>query len=174
MILFSPYAEQTKGELLVALRHVLPASGLVCELGSGSGQHVAYFATALPALRWQPSDRDPAVRMQDEFVFDQFPVPAAPELSVHGFQTLRPRDPTSYPIYTFRVIDARYRTAVLEVAVETSDYAKERGAPFVISLLDGTRYQALGTSAELPPYPELKSTVLELVTTTLAARAKAN
>ena len=31
--------------------------GTVLEIGSGTGQHVVYFASQLPQLQWQPSDR---------------------------------------------------------------------------------------------------------------------
>jgi len=58
--LASPSAQRNRGPILGVLRRVLPASGRVLEIASGSGEHAVYFARALPNLTWQPSDPDPA------------------------------------------------------------------------------------------------------------------
>ena len=54
---FAPACERNKDAILAVLREVLPAHGTVLEIGSGTGQHAAYFAQRLPQLVWQPSDR---------------------------------------------------------------------------------------------------------------------
>jgi SAM-dependent methyltransferase len=54
----APSAERNQRPILEVLARVLPPSGLVLEIGSGTGQHVAHFARALPGLTFQPSERD--------------------------------------------------------------------------------------------------------------------
>jgi SAM-dependent methyltransferase len=54
----APSAERNKQPILEVLARVLPPSGLVLEIGSGTGQHVAHFAEALPGLTFQPSELD--------------------------------------------------------------------------------------------------------------------
>ena len=54
----APSPERNKQPILAVLVRVLPPRGLVLEIGSGTGQHVAHFAKALPALTFQPSEMD--------------------------------------------------------------------------------------------------------------------
>ena len=62
MRLQAPAASRNREPILAVLRRVLPASGTVLEVASGSGEHVVFFAAALPSLTWQPSDPDPDAR----------------------------------------------------------------------------------------------------------------
>jgi SAM-dependent methyltransferase len=52
----SPSCERNKDFILPVLKEVLPDSGTVLEVGSGTGQHAVYFSARLPQLVWQPTD----------------------------------------------------------------------------------------------------------------------
>lgn len=56
----APATVRNREAIVEVLRDALPASGVVLEVASGSGEHGVYFAGALPNLDWQPSDPDPA------------------------------------------------------------------------------------------------------------------
>lgn len=58
----SESSERNKEPILDVLKAVLPKSGLVLEIASGTGQHAVHFAAALPDIVWQPSDIDPELR----------------------------------------------------------------------------------------------------------------
>ncbi|MEM5491805.1 DUF938 domain-containing protein [Hoeflea sp. AS16] len=60
--LSSPSALRNRGPIAELLRHVLPDSGTVLEIASGSGEHVIHFARLFPNLVWQPSDPSPEAR----------------------------------------------------------------------------------------------------------------
>lgn len=54
--LFAPATQRNRDPILAVLRKILPPSGTVLEIASGSGEHVIHFARHLPDLTFQPTD----------------------------------------------------------------------------------------------------------------------
>ena len=53
----SAACERNKDPILRILADAFARNRVVLEIGSGTGQHAVHFATHLPHLTWQPSDR---------------------------------------------------------------------------------------------------------------------
>lgn len=60
--MFAPSAARNADAIETILHEFLPTHGRVLEIASGTGQHIAQFATSFPDLSWVPSDPDPARR----------------------------------------------------------------------------------------------------------------
>lgn len=54
---FAPSCERNREPILAVLRQHLADRRRVLEIGSGTGQHAAYFAAQLPHLEWQCTDQ---------------------------------------------------------------------------------------------------------------------
>ncbi|MBR0655211.1 DUF938 domain-containing protein [Plastoroseomonas arctica] len=59
---YAPATLRNRDPILAALRRLLPASGTVLEIASGTGEHAVFFAARLPSVAWQPSDPGAAER----------------------------------------------------------------------------------------------------------------
>ncbi|MDO9359681.1 MAG: DUF938 domain-containing protein [Polaromonas sp.] len=83
---YAPATDRNKDVILEVLRARLADHCAVLEIGSGTGQHAACFAGALPWLRWQASDVPgnlPGIRLWlDEAGLPNTPPPL--ELDVRG------------------------------------------------------------------------------------------
>lgn len=58
--LHAPSAMRNGGAIVGALAGLAPPNGPALEIASGTGEHIVRFAAAFPALRWQPTDIEPA------------------------------------------------------------------------------------------------------------------
>jgi hypothetical protein len=56
----APATERNREPIAAVLREVLPDSGTLLEIASGTGEHAVYFAGLFPNWIWQPTDPDPA------------------------------------------------------------------------------------------------------------------
>jgi hypothetical protein len=56
---YAPATERNRQSILEVLQRVLPSTGTILEVASGTGQHAAYFASRLTPRHWQPSDPNP-------------------------------------------------------------------------------------------------------------------
>jgi SAM-dependent methyltransferase len=54
--LYHAHVARNREPILDVLRRVLPSRGTVLEIASGSGEHAAFFAKAMPSVSWQPTD----------------------------------------------------------------------------------------------------------------------
>jgi SAM-dependent methyltransferase len=57
---FAPATLRNREAISDVLEGILPKSGLVLEIASGTGEHVIHFAAHFPGLIWQPTDDDDA------------------------------------------------------------------------------------------------------------------
>ena len=56
---YAPATVRNRDFILDVLRDVLPTTGIILEIASGSGEHVVHFARNFPSLAFQPSDPEP-------------------------------------------------------------------------------------------------------------------
>jgi Protein of unknown function (DUF938) len=56
---YAPATLRNRDFILAVLRSVLPTTGVILEIASGSGEHIVHFARNFPALIFQPSDPEP-------------------------------------------------------------------------------------------------------------------
>ena len=120
----APAALRNRDLLAATLRDVLPPSGTVLEIGSGTGEHAVHLARLFPHLAFQPSDPDPEARASVEAWAAEARLP-----------NLRP--PLSYdlfaPAWRRRRVDAVLCVNVLHVTPPEAADALVAGAREILS-----------------------------------------
>ncbi|ACK68812.1 protein of unknown function DUF938 [Gloeothece citriformis PCC 7424] len=59
---FAPATERNRDPILKVLQEVLPSTGNILEIASGTGEHAVYFAPHFAPRQWLPSDPNPMLR----------------------------------------------------------------------------------------------------------------
>ncbi len=59
---FAPATQRNREFILEVLSQVLPTTGTVLEIASGTGEHAVFFAPRLAPRKWIPSDPNPVAR----------------------------------------------------------------------------------------------------------------
>ena len=127
---FSPAAERNKQPILAQLQRLLPASGTALEIASGTGQHLAWFAAALPGWIWQPTDAQ-----EDGFSTITAHTQGAQGAGLHNVRTPLPVDVLSpawlqshRPPLGDEIFDAIYCANMLHIAPWATCAALMQGA----------------------------------------------
>lgn len=94
----SPAATRNLAPILEVLRAHLPASGAVLEIASGTGQHAAAIAAALPGVDWTPSDPSGEARASVEAWRDGGPP------NLHSCLPIDVLDEATWPDETFKAV----------------------------------------------------------------------
>lgn len=72
---YAPATERNRDPILAVLKEILPETGTVLEISSGTGEHAAYFAPRLAPRHWLPSDVDPELLASIVAWADEMPSP---------------------------------------------------------------------------------------------------
>ena len=59
---YAPATQRNREPILKVLLEVLPPTGTILEIASGTGEHAAYFAPNLKPRKWIPSDTNSSLR----------------------------------------------------------------------------------------------------------------
>ncbi|MEA5583180.1 DUF938 domain-containing protein [Nodularia harveyana UHCC-0300] len=59
---YAPATQRNREPILEVLLQVLPKSGTILEVASGTGEHAIYFAPRLRPRQWLPSEQNPLLR----------------------------------------------------------------------------------------------------------------
>lgn len=116
----SPAAERNRRPIGEILERWLPASGRVLEIGSGTGQHAAWFHGILPGLTWQATDRPEhlaAIRRRLAAEAPALPEPLALDVVSAADWPDEPFDAV-YTANTLHIMPAGHTRVLLERAAE--------------------------------------------------------
>ncbi|MEQ9489727.1 MAG: DUF938 domain-containing protein [Alphaproteobacteria bacterium] len=121
---YAPATARNRDPILSVLRDILPQTGTVLEIASGTGEHVAWFAAAFPGLTFQPSERTAELLSS-----------IAAHAGDSGCSNIRPAlhlDVTSADPWSVGTVDAAYNCNMIHIAPWTVAEGLMRGLGAVL------------------------------------------
>lgn len=90
--LFSPSAARNRDAIRDTFLRTMPRTGVILEIGSGTGEHAVHIAAAAPDLRWLPGDPDEASRASiaawtEHLGLKNIAPPHALDVTLEGWET---------------------------------------------------------------------------------------
>lgn len=70
---YAPATQRNREPIIEVLLQVLPASGTILEIASGTGEHAVFFAPRLSPRKWLPTDANPQFRASIIAWAEKFP-----------------------------------------------------------------------------------------------------
>jgi Protein of unknown function (DUF938) len=70
---YAPATQRNRESIIEILLKVLPASGTILEIASGTGEHAIFFAPSLSPRKWLPTDANPQSRASITAWAEHFP-----------------------------------------------------------------------------------------------------
>ena len=104
---YAPATQRNREPILAVLLEVLPATGTVLEVASGTGEHAAFLAPRLAPRKWLPSDANPIARTsiaawQTHFSSENLLPPIAVDVSTPIWAVERAQQPESLQNVNFQ------------------------------------------------------------------------
>lgn len=121
---YAPATARNRDPILAVLRDILPQTGTVLEVASGTGEHVAWFAAAFPGLTFQPSERTAELLSS-----------IAAHAGDAGCSNIRPAlhlDVTTVDPWPVKTVDAAYNCNMIHIAPWTVAEGLMRGLGVIL------------------------------------------
>jgi tetratricopeptide (TPR) repeat protein len=152
---------------LQARRDDFAAAKKIVQALNALGRHDDAEKAKEEAKRIFASSTDPGVKKQDGFVIDQVLIEGH-QVMIH--ETITTPDRGLYYHWTAVVLAADGKTRILSVQLESSDYGRETGVPFISGVTRGKSHSTWGGGYKaLPTYAAWRAAAIEKITQELRA-----
>ncbi len=130
---FAPATQRNREPILKVLRRVLPPTGTVLEVASGSGEHAIFFAPRLKPRLWQPTEPEPTLRNSILAWMNELPSDyLLPPVALNVTESIWPIEPEENGGKTQREITAIIAINLIHISPFTATLGLMAGASRIL------------------------------------------